>query len=153
MTKIWGPKYWLIIHCVSIQLKYKDARKILDHIHLILPCGMCRNNAKRERPSIPKETYVNKNKDILFEWSVKFHNIVNKSLGKKVLSYKEIKNLRTYYLNRDIREEIKEFRNYLKKIRGNRKYHNIKKNISTSKINEMITIIDYIYSDDDTYDD
>jgi hypothetical protein len=86
---------WKSIH--SIALFYPDTPTDLDKkqykaffidLQPVIPCYKCSLNYKRHLGELPIDPYL-ESKDTLFEWTVMFHNIVNKELGKRQVSLQE----------------------------------------------------------------
>lgn len=89
---IWGKHYWFVFHVVAI--KYPEAPTSEDKeafIHFyrelwrFIPCSTCSTNYIEHLKQFPVDNHLENTKD-LFEWTVDFHNIVNKSLGKPRMS-------------------------------------------------------------------
>ena len=84
---------WKSIH--HIALGYPDNPTELDrrnysnyymNFEHVLPCAECRNHYKRHIQKMPIEESLGSKKDI-FRWTVDLHNVVNKSLGKPLVSF------------------------------------------------------------------
>jgi hypothetical protein len=95
MSSIWGPTYWEFLHSISIL--YPTNPSILDKEMLLLllksfgdviPCPICSNHYKENLKSFPVNDKLN-SKNEFIKWVIDFHNIVNKMLGKKILSLEE----------------------------------------------------------------
>lgn len=87
--EVWGKYLWKSIHIVALaypaQPTISDMKNYKSFFHIIgsiLPCKKCSIQYMKHLKEIPIETFLNDTDD-LFEWTVKIHNIVNKSLGKK----------------------------------------------------------------------
>lgn len=84
----WGPTVWDTIHLLcwtapatldpSAQMRYTAFFKSLPYV---LPCASCSEHAISHLDAVPIENAVG-SRDALFEWSVQYHNAVNKMLGK-----------------------------------------------------------------------
>lgn len=91
----WGPQLWNCFHVVALgypetpswQTKY-EYRRFYTNFCNILPCPKCSVNYKRHLNELPIEPFL-ESRVLLFEWTVKVHNIVNKELGKKELTVQE----------------------------------------------------------------
>ena len=95
MTEYWGPKLWYLMHTVSFNANdhFSNAEKKMlfyfyKNIGNMIPCIFCRSNYKKHLIEYPIEHHLN-NKTTLCNWVIKIHNIVNKSLNKKLIDYKE----------------------------------------------------------------
>ena len=82
--EIWGPYVWASIHSLANRADEtnEDFGPFLESIKRLLPCTKCKIDfmAYIETQGLPL-----KNK--AFEWTVTFHNAVNKKLNKKIFSY------------------------------------------------------------------
>jgi Erv1 / Alr family len=89
-TTVWGPHLWAFIHCIC-KFNFEDnERFVLQTIENLkslagaIPCHKCRHIYEKyieELDSLDKkEPYV------LYKWSVRLHNEVNKKLGKPVFT-------------------------------------------------------------------
>ena len=93
--KVWGKYIWTSIHMIA--LGYPDKPTQEDKINYkefyinlwkVIPCYKCSINYKRHLQDIPIDEHLNDNMS-LFKWTVDFHNIVNKELGKKQWTFEE----------------------------------------------------------------
>jgi hypothetical protein len=91
---IWGPEVWNFIHTVTINYpvtpQLRDKEQINNFFYSlseVLPCDECKKhfkqNLKQYAPNV-------ESKEQLFKWGVDIHNNVNKSLGKKILTYEQV---------------------------------------------------------------
>jgi mitochondrial FAD-linked sulfhydryl oxidase len=95
--KVWGRRAWFFIHSVALNYpilptekdkeNYKTFFSILQYI---LPCPVCANNYKKYLLEVPITDDVLLNKRNLFLWTVKIHNKVNKSKGRRDVDPKYI---------------------------------------------------------------
>ena len=78
-----GPGIWFSIHVMALMAVNKQlsisASQYIRHIIYRLRGSLCRENAVNYLKIDPPDDHL-KN---LFEWTVHFHNSVNKRLGKK----------------------------------------------------------------------
>jgi len=93
---VFGPGTWIIMHIFALVCDSSDngetdrecflkfVKKILER----LPCKTCRKHSSEYYNQNPPE-----NEQELFKWTWKFHNSVNKRLGKDVIEYEDAKNL------------------------------------------------------------
>ena len=83
--QIWGPHLWASIHTLSIRADAtnQDFNSFLENIKKLLPCTRCKFDFENylETHGFPKLGQA-------FEWTVKFHNAVNKKLNKEILEHK-----------------------------------------------------------------
>lgn len=95
-SKIWGKHAWIFLH--SITFAYPDNpseedkrnyKNYFESLQNVLPCDVCKINYKNNIKKIPITEYLD-SKTELISWLVKIHNEVNKELGKKHYSGKEV---------------------------------------------------------------
>ena len=95
----WGPALWKSIHLIA--LGYPNSPSQMDKMNYkmffvslgnVLPCRNCVKNYLKHFAELPVDRYLG-NKDELFEWTVKLHNIVNRDIGKGMMSLYDAKNL------------------------------------------------------------
>jgi cbb3-type cytochrome oxidase subunit 3 len=91
---LWGPSLWNSIHYIAlgypennpsdnISSKYVQFFKSLS---VVIPCDECKIHFNQMLINYPPNL---KSKETLFKWSVDIHNLVNKRLNKKELTYEE----------------------------------------------------------------
>lgn len=119
--KLWGPYIWHILHTIAKTYPAKPnkkdkfaANKIINLIAYIIPCPKCKihymQNITRNAPKYD-------NNASFFKWTVKIHNIVNKSLKKKIVNIGEAYKITPNSLNsrtiqnlfRLLSDEVKKF--------------------------------------------
>ena len=94
----WGPPLWNSLHIITFDypIEPRDVDKqnyqIFFHsLKNILPCEQCRQHyAKMIEETLPIEAAL-KSRDSLTRWLVNVHNLVNKRLGKPIVSYDSVK--------------------------------------------------------------
>ena len=91
--KLWGSQAWHFIHYVAVNYPEAptesdkvDYKAFIDSLSNVMPCGSCGYHFKQYVDSNPPNM---DNRQSLFNWSVDAHNMVNKHLGKKELTYDE----------------------------------------------------------------
>jgi len=87
---IWGPQLWTILHKFGASAgtsiknlsidEFREITWLLNHLEMIVPCPECREHIKIYR----QETGIPFTVATVAEWIWKFHNAVNKRLGKPV---------------------------------------------------------------------
>ena len=89
MTKDdWGRVLWFIIHTTALYSTlnmcetFENYKAMLSCLQYLLPCPKCRGHLRANLSLINIDYCKKQNKESLFEFSWKLHNIVNKSLGK-----------------------------------------------------------------------
>ena len=86
--KIWGKHFWYTIHLAALgypanptfeeKMAYKD---FYTSIGKVLPCKKCTLNFARHMADMNLDAHLH-SKEQLFNWTVYFHNTVNKEIGK-----------------------------------------------------------------------
>ncbi len=89
--KVFGPGTWTVTHILGLVSdeggRKNDYRFFSLYVYRMvhaLPCAKCRRHAVRylnKHPTPTAESFAS-----MFEWSVEFHNVVNKKLGKPILT-------------------------------------------------------------------
>lgn len=92
LPQLWGPHLWKSIHYIA--LGYPTTPREEDKMNYNLfysnlwkyiPCMKCALNYKRHLDELPIDSFLTSNIK-LFEWTVNLHNIVNRELGKPIMS-------------------------------------------------------------------
>ena len=90
-----GPAYWYTFHTAALNYPYKANRFAQTHmknfiyaIPLIVPCVACAEHAKQFTASQDVDHAV-LGRQYVFTFFWKFHNFVNKRLGKREISLRE----------------------------------------------------------------
>ena len=93
---IWGPPLWRKMHLKTFNYpespSHKDKInmiKYFNNIANVLQCEKCRKHYIRELMLNPVTEHVHSRKSVI-KWLINLHNKVNRRLGKRVLSYKEV---------------------------------------------------------------
>lgn len=91
-TLRWSRFAWAYFHMVSTaypltptgidEYNYFELYKFFG---LTLPCSICSKHYTEIFNQLPIEPAL-ASRDLLFQWTVRFHNAVNKSLGKREMS-------------------------------------------------------------------
>ena len=88
---VFGPSLWFVIHITALRLPEfptsadkKHFVSFYESLQHVLPCDGCRIGYKKMLESTKFGTKDVKNRDTLFAWTVKIHNMVNARLGKNV---------------------------------------------------------------------
>ena len=92
--KIWGPQMWMVLHYLTFVYepskdKQKYKRFFQHHVVNLIPCKPCRQNYCRHIKTFPIKL---DSKESLSRWLVKIHNLINKRLEKKTVSYDVVVN-------------------------------------------------------------
>ncbi len=100
--KSWGNTLWKYIHSICVidletpEDNYKESKeivKILKNITNIIPCDHCSKEWKNNLPSLEK---IDLHKPlVLFHWSWKIHNKINRKLDKPTITYEEALRIHT----------------------------------------------------------
>ena len=90
--QIWGSYLWKSIHFIALGYpdnpKEDDVRNyhtFYSNLWKVIPCVKCATNYKRHLEELPLDAHLISKKK-LFEWTINMHNIVNKELGKPIMS-------------------------------------------------------------------
>ena len=87
--KFWTDSTWQLIHMYCfLGKKQKEVIDMLYSLAKALPCSRCSHHMINYLNRFPPHQASN-----LFQWSVDFHNDVNKRIEKKELSYQEAKSV------------------------------------------------------------
>ena len=86
--ELWGKHLWKSIHYIALgypdlptQDQAKAYKDFYTNLYHVIPCAKCAINYQKHIQELPIDSYLT-NKLALFEYTVKLHNIVNKSLNK-----------------------------------------------------------------------
>jgi hypothetical protein len=89
---VWGPFLWHTIHIVALgysvtptYAEKKAAKEFYESFAILIPCPVCKDHYSKYLAENPLTPHLDTRKD-LFEWTVKIHNLVNKSLNKPEVS-------------------------------------------------------------------
>lgn len=102
--KIFGPGTWIVLHVLAIVCDEsatpednKSYCQVAYRIIHALPCSKCRKHAVTYMDAhvIPKS----KAEGSIFEWTVAFHNAVNKKLKKPLMA---LEDARAIYSNTEV---------------------------------------------------
>jgi hypothetical protein len=81
----WGPSLWKFIHTITI-IDFVDVISILHGIIAMMPCKKCIQSYQDFLQCIGPAQYERME---LFRYGIEYHNIINKKLGKAVISYQD----------------------------------------------------------------
>ena len=93
---IWGKHFWYTIHFIALDYPEnpnnedkRDFQMFFENLHKVIPCYKCSINYVKHLKERPLENRDLENNEKLFRWTVDIHNIVNKNLNKKQMSYED----------------------------------------------------------------
>jgi hypothetical protein len=93
---LWGPSVWAAIHliCLGAPEKIDPATQnayatFFKQLPYILPCATCAKHLEANLQTLPLEGDVTQTRESLFRWSVELHNLVNKQLGKPMMTLQD----------------------------------------------------------------
>lgn len=96
LPKIWGKSAWDFTHYVTLAypLEPTDEDQINYYnffysLPAILPCKKCGKSLNNHYEILPLTEEILSSRQSLVKWWVDIHNMVNRSIGKKILSYDE----------------------------------------------------------------
>jgi ATP-dependent Zn protease len=108
---IWGKYLWTSIHFISLGYPSQpsiqdkvDYQMFFENFYKVLPCNACSENYEKHLLELPLTDNVLESNKSLFKWTVDLHNLVNKSLTKKSMSYDEAHQL--YTITHDRRNNV-----------------------------------------------
>tara|TARA_B110000037_G_C17085506_1_gene491785 strand:+ start:194 stop:631 length:438 start_codon:yes stop_codon:yes gene_type:complete len=91
---IWGKHFWYTIHFIALDYPEepnnedkRDFQMFFENLHKVIPCYKCSVNYIKHLNERPLENKNLENNKTLFKWTVDIHNIVNRDLKKKEMSY------------------------------------------------------------------
>jgi hypothetical protein len=81
----WGPYFWGVIHlgCLAGSI----TPEFISMYPSVLPCGACGQHFAEVLMEVPFPD--SQDPLILFQWSVRAHNMVNARIGKPILTVEE----------------------------------------------------------------
>jgi hypothetical protein len=81
----WGPLFWGALHVAALGCSNRENLvHFVECYKAIIPCMTCRQHFEEVLSSNPVPAVSNPVE--LFAWTVEVHNLVNKRLGKPVIS-------------------------------------------------------------------
>ena len=90
--ELWGRHLWKSIHYIALgypdiptDIEAENYMNFYLNFWQVIPCQKCAVNYRNHLEELPIHNFL-KNKMTLFEWTVKLHNLVNKSLNKPQIS-------------------------------------------------------------------
>jgi Erv1 / Alr family len=83
--EIWGPNLWGTLHLLC--LTGSITPEFVEEFAKVIPCPSCAGHFSTLISQSPLPN--SQDPDTLFEWSVEIHNLVNKRIGKKVVTVDE----------------------------------------------------------------
>jgi ATP-dependent Zn protease len=91
---IWGKHFWYTIHFIALDYPEKpsnedkrDFQFFFENLHKVIPCYKCSVNYVKHLKERPLTSSDLENNETLFRWTVDIHNIVNRDLKKRQVSY------------------------------------------------------------------
>jgi hypothetical protein len=92
MASVVGPGYWSSIHKIASEAKDERTKAyFVNHMNFIrnnFPCSECKTHINEYMTSNPIQPYL-RQPDGCFMWAWKFHNTVNRRLGKREVPIEE----------------------------------------------------------------
>lgn len=90
----WGPAAWKFFETTAFGYPDDPSKKekqaafnFFESLRYLLPCEKCKEHYSENFETLPVNV---ESRDTLSRWVVKFHNIVNVSLGKPEMEYNEV---------------------------------------------------------------
>lgn len=95
-SEVWGKHLWYSIHFIALDYPEnpsnedkRDYQLFYENLHKVIPCYKCSLNYIKHLKERPLEQDDLESPETLFRWTVDIHNIVNRDLKKKQISYDE----------------------------------------------------------------
>lgn len=95
LPSIWGKSAWTFFHLVTFcypnnptEHDKKTYYQFFILFGKVLPCDKCKFNFKKHLKKCPLDKALG-SRGLLIKWGIDMHNLVNHSLGKKMLTYNE----------------------------------------------------------------
>jgi hypothetical protein len=97
--KLWSKSLWDTFHYIALGYPMNPSNQdkinykmFYENLYKVIPCQECTEHYKKNFEQNPIDNYL-ENKDKLFEWTVNFHNNVNKFTNGKQISVEIAKNI------------------------------------------------------------
>src|SRR3989304_8818389 len=94
--EVWGNYGWKFLHITTLtypecptNIDKKSMKKFFESIKGTLPCYKCRIHYQEHLQKYPLTDDILSSRKNLIYWLIDIHNSVNRSLGKRELSYEE----------------------------------------------------------------
>lgn len=108
LTTVWGNLCWNFLHLISFNYPIKPTmkekhnyRNYILSLKNILPCGICRDNLKKNFKKLPLTMADMKNRTSFSTYIYNLHELVNEMLHKKSnLSYDQVKERYEHFRSR-----------------------------------------------------
>jgi hypothetical protein len=95
-SNIWGVHAWKFMHYITLgypeiptEEHKNNYKNFFISLKNVLPCSICAKHYEENLKKIPLTDDILNSKDKLIKWCIDLHNIINKMLNKKILSYDE----------------------------------------------------------------
>lgn len=102
---VWGPKLWFFMHTIALNFpdnpsfeEIRNYESFFENLKYIIPCDKCKLHYTQRLNENPVSKYLT-DANTLFIYTIDLHNEVNKSLGKKIVSYEEAANIYKKHYN------------------------------------------------------
>ena len=93
---VWGPIFWNTIHIITLaypinpdDATQQAAKNFFYSLQYLLPCPICKEHYKKHLEEFPPNVSSQQN---IIRYAFELHNLVNKDLGKREISYQEFMN-------------------------------------------------------------
>ncbi len=104
-TNSWGPPAWFAVNCFLMGYPLRGPTKIQKKIYKnfltllgkVLPCNLCRDSYAKFLKELPLTEKVLSGRKKLIKWFFDIHNKVNKKLGCKVYTTKQLNKKYKYF--------------------------------------------------------
>ncbi len=103
-SSIWGKSGWKFLFAVAYEYpkaptytEMLNYQRFFQSLQFILPCASYRRQYGNQLAQVPIEPYLTTT-SYLFEWVLKMHNLVNKEIGRPLITHKDV--LKVYFKNK-----------------------------------------------------
>lgn len=94
--QIWGSHMWFSLHSITFNYPINPTQEIKERIRnffnsleYILPCELCRVHYSQHIRKHPIEFNLDNRRKLVY-WLIDVHNLVNRMLGKQVMSHEHV---------------------------------------------------------------
>jgi hypothetical protein len=103
-SSIWGKSGWKFLFSVAYEYpkaptytEMLNYQRFFQSLQFILPCASYRRQYGNQLTQVPIEPYLTTT-SYLFEWVLKMHNMVNKEIGRPLITQRDV--LKVYFKNK-----------------------------------------------------
>lgn len=108
----WGPHAWIFLHSITFNYPDKPTKETIiryknffEALQFVIPCDICQDHYKENIIKVKLTSHALKSRKNLIEWLIDLHNEVNKTQGKKIMSYEEVIDFYVNYYESKVKYE------------------------------------------------